>query len=86
MSSCLDYKLTRRAMLGRTTAAGAATFLGFQVRDLVAYAGTASDFSRKIMVPPMPSSFFTTTSRFASMKAWMRAMSEATSVCGDSSG
>ncbi|MGE0608926.1 MAG: DUF1501 domain-containing protein [Pirellulales bacterium] len=41
MSSCLDYKLTRRSMMGRTTAAGAATFLGFQVRDLFAYAGTA---------------------------------------------
>lgn len=35
--SCLDYRLTRRAMLG---AAGAATILGLRVRDLLAYAGT----------------------------------------------
>ena len=34
--SCLDYKLTRRAML----AASGATFLGLQVRDLLAFGGT----------------------------------------------
>ena len=34
--SCLDYKLTRRSML----AASGATLLGFQVRDLLAFAGT----------------------------------------------
>lgn len=36
---CLDYRLTRRAMLGAS--AGAATFLGFNVRDLLAFKGTA---------------------------------------------
>lgn len=35
MSSCLDYKMTRRAMLGAT----GATLLGWQVRDLLAFAG-----------------------------------------------
>ncbi len=38
--------------------------------------------TRKIIVPPMPSSFFTTTSPWSSMKSWMRAMSLATSVGG----
>lgn len=33
--SCHDYKLTRRAMLGAT----GATFMGLQVRDLLAFAG-----------------------------------------------
>src|SRR5690348_15889033 len=35
--SCQDYKVTRRAML----AAGGATLLGFQVRELLAFAGTS---------------------------------------------
>lgn len=36
--SCRDYRLTRRSMLG--TAAGAATFLGLPIRDLLAFAGS----------------------------------------------
>ncbi|MBW3542052.1 MAG: DUF1501 domain-containing protein [Planctomycetes bacterium] len=35
--SCRDYRITRRAMLGAT----GATFLGFQVRHLLAFAGTS---------------------------------------------
>ena len=34
--SCHDYKMTRRSLL----AASGATLLGFQVRDLLAFAGT----------------------------------------------
>jgi hypothetical protein len=41
-TSCLDYRLTRRAMLGAAGTASAATFLGFRVRDLMAFAGSAA--------------------------------------------
>lgn len=38
--SCTDYRITRRAMLGATGAAGA-TILGMPVQQLLAYAGSA---------------------------------------------
>ena len=35
--SCLDYKLTRRSMVGAT----AATIMGLRVKDLLAFSGTS---------------------------------------------
>ena len=37
MSSCLDYRMTRRSLLG----AAGGTFLGLQVRNLLAFSGTS---------------------------------------------
>ncbi len=47
---------------------------------------TSRAVTRKIIAPPMPSSFFSTTSPCASMKSLTRFMSLATSVGGVSSG
>src|SRR5207244_7106878 len=37
LMSCLDYRITRRSLLG----AASGTFLGLQVRNLLAFAGTS---------------------------------------------